>query len=126
MTKLKLFDIFILGEIMYEEFNDYLKYNYLRHTLTHNQYRPKDKGLYAYTLLSLQEEIKQNLGDKITFLAWLEFNDRFFDKLQEGEQLFVRKVFMNNQVLEYKDELKVIFEEHKYRTFYQNQNQLSR
>ena len=57
---------------MYEEFNDYLKYNYLRHTLTHNQYRPKDKGLYAYTLLSLQEEIKQNLGDKITFLAWLE------------------------------------------------------
>ena len=103
---------------MYKEFSDYLRYSNLRQSITQERLSDVNKSLYAQALLSLKCDITKMLNDKITFLAWLEFNDRFFDKLDEKEQRFLCNVFTSQKEGLYSDEINQIFETNKYRRFY--------
>ena len=79
---------------MFEEFYTYLRYDNLRYVMNTQKIRKDAKGLYALTLLSMQQDIVSQLGDKITFLAWLEYNDKFFDRLDEKQQKFLKNTFL--------------------------------
>ena len=111
---------------MFEEFYNYLKYDNLRYTMSTQKIKEEAKGLYARTLLSMQQEIVRQLGDKITFLAWLEYNDKFFDRLDEKQQKFLKNTFFDQQVDENAEKIQQIFTENKYRTFFIPPSQLSR
>ncbi len=105
---------------MYKEFSDYLRYSNLRYYLTQKRMSAIDKSLCAQALISLKCDIEKNLNDKITFLAWLEFNDRFFDKLNENEQKFLYNMLSTDNESIYNDKIDEIFTKNKYRKFYDN------
>ena len=111
---------------MFEEFYTYLRYDNLRYVMNTQKIRKDAKGLYALTMLSMQQDIVSQLGDKITFLAWLEYNDKFFDRLDEKQQKFLKNTFFDQKVDENAEKIQQIFTENKYRTFFTQTKELSR